>query len=131
MNKDDTEHMVGFLGRGLTAARVSVLGPKSVSVVTDKLGHYEAPNLPPGKYEVSIDVPFGTYPAKSQTVDLVERGCAEVNFHVDPSSKQSESLTTLTWQGISNMTHRITESKPSAFNCIEESNAGFECELRR
>jgi hypothetical protein len=62
-----------------------------MSMVTDKLGHYEVPDLPPGKYEVSIDVPFATYPAKLQTVDLVERGCAEVNFHVDPSSTQSES----------------------------------------
>lgn len=91
VNKDDPEHMVGFLGRGLTGAKVSVLGPKHVSVVTDKLGHYEVPNLPQGKYEVSINVPFATYPAKSQTVDLAERGCAEVNFHVDPFSTQSEN----------------------------------------
>jgi len=92
VNRDNPEHMVGFLGRGLTGAKVSVLGSKPISVVTDKLGHYELPNLPPGKYEVSIDVPFATYPAKSQTVDLVERGCAEVNFHVDPFSTQSENL---------------------------------------
>ena len=91
MNKDNPEHMVGFLGRGLKGANVSVLGPKRMSLVTDKLGHYEVSDLPPGKYDVSIDVPFATYPAKSQTVDLVERGCAEVNFHVDPSAKQSES----------------------------------------
>jgi hypothetical protein len=91
VNKDNPEHMVGFLGRGLKGANVSVLGPKRMSLVTDKLGHYEVSDLPPGKYDVSIDVPFATYPAKSQTVDLVERGCAEVNFHVDPSAKQSES----------------------------------------
>jgi hypothetical protein len=91
VDKDHPEHMVGFLGRGLTGAKVSVLGPKAVNLVTDKLGHYEVPNLPHGKYEVSIDVPFATYPAKSQTVDLVERGCAEVNFHVDPFSTQSEN----------------------------------------
>lgn len=91
VNKDDPEHMVGFVGRALSGTRVSVNGPKPVSVVTDKLGHYEVQDLPPGEYEVTIDVPFSTYPAKSQTVDLVERGCAEVNFHVDPSAAKSEA----------------------------------------
>ena len=91
VNKDDPERMVGFIGRALSRTRVSVNGPKTASVVTNRLGQYEVQDLPPGEYEVSIDVPFSTYPAKSQTVDLVERGCAEVNFHMDASAAKSEA----------------------------------------
>jgi hypothetical protein len=93
VNKDNPERMVGFLGRALPRATVSISGSVPRSVTTDEQGRYELTDLPPGQYEVRIETPFVTYPSQPQRVDLVERGCAEVNFHVDPSSKQAARTT--------------------------------------
>ncbi len=78
------------VGRPLKSTNVSVSGPTNLTISTDSSGRYKIPDLPPGKYEVKVDVPFTTYPSKKQMVELVERGCAEVNFHVDPSLSQNE-----------------------------------------
>lgn len=92
VDRDNPERMVAIV-RPLPKATVSISGPVQRNIATDDRGRYEVTDLPPGRYEVRIETPFVTYPSHSQTIDLVERGCAELNFQVDPSSKQAVRTT--------------------------------------
>lgn len=71
----------------LRRQQVFITGPVNATVRTDDSGYYRAEDLAPGKYEVSIDTPFVTWPSKSQSIEIAGRGCAQIDFRVDPFRK--------------------------------------------
>ena len=65
---------------------VSISGEAKLELTTDTHGHFEAERLVPGNYMVEISTPLDVWPNKSQSVEVVERGCAIVRFRLNPFS---------------------------------------------
>lgn len=84
--------MVGWPVRPMKGLRVTLQGDSSYEAITGPDGKYKMNDLPPGKYVVSIEVKSAVWPSPSQTVDVTDKGCAEVNFNVDPFRTQDGAL---------------------------------------
>lgn len=69
---------------------------RTYKVVVDTRGRFSLSGLPPGRYTVlpNADGEVHTSPPTSMTVDVVDRGCAQFDFWIDPfvrkPSKPSE-----------------------------------------
>lgn len=64
-------------------AEVTLAGPVSRKVRFDSGGKFAVTGLPPGRYAVSAIPPHGRAAIPpSQTIDIVERGCAQVSFAI-------------------------------------------------
>jgi hypothetical protein len=84
INKDDPARMSAWIGRAIVHAPITVLGPRNTVAVTDKSGHFSISGLPPGHYDLMMDVPYDRL-GIVRGVDVVERGCAVASFHADPA----------------------------------------------
>jgi Prealbumin-like fold domain len=92
-NRDDPQRMVIFKAKALSQASVTIAGLKTFTVSTNSKGQFEVDGLPPGTYQVTIVVPYVTWPAKSTRVEVVDRGCADVKFYVDPFASKLDNST--------------------------------------
>ena len=63
-------------------ATIHLSGPESLNAVPDQSGKYSFPNLPPGEYSISATLPAGFTTDANQTVTVVEKGCAQMDWHV-------------------------------------------------
>jgi hypothetical protein len=92
-SRDEPRRMVVFKAKALSGASVTITGLKTSAVSTDSMGRFKVDGLPPGIYQVGIDVPYVTWRAKSQRVEVVDRGCAAVKFFIDPFAPKSDNST--------------------------------------
>lgn len=79
----DTKAITGGAARPLSGVSVRITGPrqKSVTVVTDKEGKFEANGLPEGKYRVTPQFPANYYSDdESEEVTLSDLGTASTGF---------------------------------------------------
>ncbi|MGB9468106.1 MAG: carboxypeptidase regulatory-like domain-containing protein [Candidatus Acidiferrum sp.] len=63
-------------------ATIHLSGPESHNAVPDQTGKYSFPNLPPGEYSISATLPAGFTTDANRTVTVVEKGCAQIDWHV-------------------------------------------------
>jgi len=80
--------MVQWPVKPMKGLRVSIQGDARYETVVGQDGRYKMSDMPPGRYVVSVSEKSAVWPASSQTVDVADRGCAEVNFNVDPFHTQ-------------------------------------------
>jgi hypothetical protein len=79
--RDDPRRMI--IGVGAKDQIIKVSGPVHETLKTDHFGAYRLENVPPGTYTMELEGSFRGA-GLPQVVDVVERGCAEVNFHFYP-----------------------------------------------
>ena len=70
---------------------ITISGPQQIVFKTDSRGSYRLEGLPPGSYTLQIDSPFYISPDRIQKADVVERGCAEVNFYIQRDRRSDGS----------------------------------------
>jgi hypothetical protein len=66
---------------GLTAS-IQLRGFDKYDAVPDDQGQYTFPAVAPGKYVISATMPSGFTTIEPQTVEVVDKGCAEVNWPI-------------------------------------------------
>jgi hypothetical protein len=79
---DDSKYVTTYLEN----IRITIEGPKCrFEANTDSEGRYRITGLSPGRYKVRADLPEHLHVHSSGEVEVVDRGCAEVDFpvHVD------------------------------------------------
>ena len=64
------------------AATIHLSGTENHNAVPDQTGKYSFPNLPAGEYTVSASLPTGLTAEANQTVAVVEKSCAQIDWHV-------------------------------------------------
>jgi len=65
----------------VSGIEVNMTGPVFRTVVSDSEGKFSAPGLPPGRYTVAVDTPTVYTAFPPGPVEVVDRGCAEVQFY--------------------------------------------------
>jgi hypothetical protein len=76
--------MVAWPVKPMTGLKVTLQGDTRYEAAVGKDGKYKVSDMLPGRYVVSIDKKSAVWPSASQTVDVADKSCAEVNFNVDP-----------------------------------------------
>lgn len=69
--------------------KVVIEGQTKRELKTDRKGHFRVEGLPAGRYVVKVSVPLGLHvigPAE-QKAEVTDRGCAVVEFWVEPAGK--------------------------------------------
>jgi hypothetical protein len=64
--------------------RVLVQGVHSYEATTDSRGNFRVSGIQPGPYTVSVAADSSVYPNKSQGISVENKGCAMVDFKIDP-----------------------------------------------
>ena len=91
---------------------------RSVSVVTDDKGAFEAANLPAGEYRIETVPPAGYVAAvPSSTVAVVDRGCTRINLEARPDGLIAGRLLDSRGRGVSGAVriHRDGDDEPARF----------------
>lgn len=70
----------GYQTEPLAGITVRAQGPETRSAKTDSEGKFSMTGLAVGKYEVSPEYPDGVGPPTHETVSVLGKGCAEVQF---------------------------------------------------
>lgn len=89
--EEDRRMMVPRM-RAMKGTKIAIRGQKDYEVTVDSKGMYRIDALPPGKYEVTLQEKSLVWPSASQTVEVLDKGCAAVNFRVDPFRSPSGEL---------------------------------------
>jgi hypothetical protein len=76
------------LMNAVVAQRILVQGVHSYEATTDSRGNFRVNGIEPGRYTVSIVAGSSVYPSRSQAITIENRGCAMVDFKIDPFSTQ-------------------------------------------
>lgn len=81
------------LGRPEIGQKIEIQGTdQTYEVVADSKGKFRVSGLPPGRYKVLLSAEGEIHtspPVASTTVDVVDKGCAEFGFWIDPFAKKS------------------------------------------
>ena len=80
--------LIPWPSTAMKGTQVAVQGEARHQATVGFDGKYRISDLPPGKYTVSVNVKSAVWPASSQSVEVIDKGCAEVNFNVDPFRTQ-------------------------------------------
>jgi hypothetical protein len=78
-NQDGRMQLKELEGVRITAVSVSGAG-RTFEAVTNSTGKFSMSGLPPGKYKVTADLADGVSNYRTREVELVDRGCAGVDF---------------------------------------------------
>ena len=92
LDHPDRGRMVNLAATSLASQEVIVNDPVVRKLTTDRSGAFQATGLPPGTYTVTVNIGSHTWHDRSQTVTIVERGCAKVDFVAMPSRLADGSL---------------------------------------
>jgi Carboxypeptidase regulatory-like domain len=81
----------GLDNQPLAGITVTIDGQTKKEIKTDTKGQYRIEGLAPGEYLVKVDLPkgFDTSGAREQRVKVTDRGCAVVEFWLQPVGKLS------------------------------------------
>ncbi len=66
--------------------RVLVQGIHNYEATTDSQGNFRLDGIDPGPYRVSVVASTSVYPSQSQAITVENKGCAMVDFKIDPFS---------------------------------------------
>jgi hypothetical protein len=91
---------------------------RSVNVVTDDKGAFEAVNLPAGEYRIETVPPAGYVAAvPSSTVAVVDRGCTKINLEARPDGLIAGRLLDSRGRAVSGTVgiHRDGDDEPARF----------------
>jgi hypothetical protein len=91
---------------------------RSVSVVTDDKGTFEAANLPAGEYRIETVPPAGYVAAvPGSTVTVVDRGCTRINLEARPDGLIAGRLLESRGRAVSGTVgiHRDGDDEPARF----------------
>jgi hypothetical protein len=91
---------------------------RSVSVVTDDKGAFEAVNLPAGDYRIETVMPAGYVAAvPSGTVAVADRGCTKVTLEARPDGRIAGRILDTRGRGVSGIVtlHRDGDDEPARF----------------
>ena len=64
--------------------RVHVQGSHTYEATSDSHGNFRVDGVTPGAYTVSVIAGASVYPGQSQTITVENKGCAMVDFELDP-----------------------------------------------
>ena len=86
----------------LSGVTVKVVGQRTIDAVTGADGAYELTGLPAGNYTVYAEVPdyYHRDPSLKRRVELVDRGCAELDFIAQNKSQLTGRVITLEGMGL-------------------------------
>jgi hypothetical protein len=84
----------GYDNLPLADIKVTIAGETNREIKTDLKGQFRVEGLPAGSYVVKVSVPEGLFitGGPEQKVKLTDRGCAVVDFWLEPAGKLISSL---------------------------------------
>lgn len=84
----------GYDNLPMAGIKVTIEGQTKREIETDMKGQFRVEGLPAGAYVVKVSVPEGldVTGAPEQKVEVTDRGCAVVEFWLEPAGKLSSSL---------------------------------------
>jgi hypothetical protein len=74
------------LMKAVANQRIRVQGVHSYEATTDSRGNFRVNGIEPGPYTVSIVGASSVYPSNNQAIRVENKGCAMVDFKIDPFS---------------------------------------------
>jgi hypothetical protein len=84
------------LGTPETGRKIEIQGTsRTYEAVVDSRGKFRISGLPPGRYTVLLNAEGEIHtspPLKSTTVDVVDKGCAQFGFWIDPFAKKEPTI---------------------------------------
>jgi hypothetical protein len=99
---DDSKYVTTYLEN----IRITIEGPKCrFEANTDSEGRYRITGLSPGRYKVRADLPEHLHVHSSGEVEVVDRGCAEVDFPVHVDGQISGLVTDDSGKPVRNVRH--------------------------
>lgn len=116
---------------GISGAKVTAIsGERHVEEVTNNDGSYRFKGLAPGKYTVRVTLPSNLTPQQEQTVEVHDRGCAQIDYRAVVDGRISGRLINAHGRGMETATVDLLPVMPGkgtrAMWAITESDGRFE-----
>ncbi len=113
---------------------VTVTGQnQTYKTFTDAEGRFEVAAVPPGDYEVALLLPQELTPISPQKVNVIERGCAELNFHTESDARISGRVFDAQGQPFPRMRldlaaadQRLDDPHPQVFTAYADGEGRYE-----